>query len=186
MLNKEKFGQIMSGMAGMYNIIITEFTLDTYYEIFKDYSDDQFSRAVTQTIREHKYSTLPKPAEILEYLEGTRDDKALIAWYQLMEAVKKGGYHASIEFADPLIPHIVNELGGWMWFCCTQKEELPFIQKRFEDLYRLFLKRQIQPINQRLIGFYEAQNIQSGKEITPPIRIGFAEITKQIEMENND
>ena len=42
MLNKEKFGQIMSGMAGMYNIVITEFTLDIYYEIFKGYSDEQF------------------------------------------------------------------------------------------------------------------------------------------------
>src|SRR3990167_2852773 len=186
MLDKIKFAQIMLMLGEIYDKQITEVVADMYYEILRDFEYGGVADAVKKVIASHKYSTLPKPAQILEYLEGTHDDKALTAWYQVMEAVKKGGYHASIEFADPLISYIVNELGGWMWFCCTQKEELPFIQKRFEDLYRLFLKRQIQPINQRLIGFYEAQNIQSGKEITPPIRIGFAEITKQIEMENND
>jgi hypothetical protein len=93
-----------------------------------------------------------------------------------MEAVQKGGYYASIEFADPIITYAINELGGWQWFCCTQKDELPFIQKRFMDLYRLFLKRGVQS-SIRLIGFIEGRNNQLGhfKDIPEPIRIGFIE-----------
>lgn len=174
MLNRINFCEIMTGIAGMLQVTLTEFMLETYFEIFQDYQDEQFKKAVLDVLKTSKYHTFPKPAEILEFLEGTRDDKALMAWLKVMEAVQKGGYYASIEFADPIIAHAVNELGGWQWFCCTQKDELPFIQKRFMDLYRLLLKRGVQD-NIRLIGFIEAQNNQLGylKDIPKPIRIGF-------------
>ncbi len=44
---------------------------DMYFEIFKDYSYKQFNQAVTLCVKSHKYNTLPKPADILEFLEGT-------------------------------------------------------------------------------------------------------------------
>lgn len=181
MIDKNDFGKLMCMLGEVFDKQITELLADIYYKIFKDYDYSQTESAFYKVIRSNKYATLPKPAEMLEYLEGTRDDKTLAAWLQVMEAVRKGGYHASIEFADPIIPHCVNDLGGWMWFCCTEKVELPFIQKRFEDLYRLYLKRELQVDNVRLIGFHEAQNSQKGKEIAPAIRIGFIEIPGQIE-----
>jgi len=176
MLNKEKFVSALTGLCDLYAKVPSEFIFSSYYEIFKNYTNDEFDRAITKCLKERVYSTLPKPAEILEFLEGTRDDKALVAWLQVMEAVKKGGYYTSIEFADPIIAHCVNELGGWQFFCSSQKDELPFIQKRFMDLYRLFLKRGVED-NVRLIGFIEARNNQLGhtKDIPEPIRIGFNE-----------
>lgn len=183
MLNRISFCEIMTGVAGMLQLTLTEFMLDTYFEIFQNYSIEQFKKAVLDVLKTSKYHTFPKPAEILEFLEGTRDDKALMAWLQVMEAVQKGGYYASIEFVDPIIGHCVLELGGWQWFCCTQKDELPFIEKRFMDLYRLFLKRGIQG-NIRLIGFIEAANNQKGnlKDIPEPIRIGFLDEPKKLEI----
>src|SRR3990167_9787858 len=180
-LDKIKFAKIMIGLGEIYDKQITEFVADIYYEILKDFDYLKIEIAIRKVISTHKYNTLPKPADILEFLQGANSDKSLIAWYQVLESVKKGGYHASIEFADPIIPHCVNELGGWMWFCCTQKDELPFIQKRFEDLYRLFLKQETLIKNVRLIGFHEARNTQKGKGVVPPIRIGFSVIARQIE-----
>lgn len=182
MLNREKFMEVFTGLCDMYGKIPSEFMLDTYFSIFQDYTAEEFGNAVQRCLKERVYNNLPKPAEILEFLEGTKDDKALTAWLQVMEAVRKGGYYASIVFTDPIIPRVVNELGGWQEFCCTQKDELPFIQKRFMDLYRLFLKREQLP-NEKLIGFIEARNMQSGhtKEIPEPIEIGFMEEQKQIE-----
>lgn len=173
MLDKIGFAKLMLILGEIYDKQITEFVADIYYDILKDYDYLVVESAIKKVISSHKYNTLPKPADILEYLEGTRDDKALVAWLQVMEAVQKGGYYASIEFADPIIAHSINELGGWQWFCCTQKDELPFIQKRFMDLYRLFLKRGVKD-NLRLIGFIEARNNQLGnfKDIPEPIRIG--------------
>jgi len=176
MLNKERFASIMVGLCDIYGIVPSEFILDTYYAIFKDYDNKSLENAINKCIKGRVYNNIPKPAEILEYLEGTKDDKALIAWLQLKEAVVKGGYYASIEFADPIISNCVNELGGWVWFCNQPKDELPFVEKRFMDLYRLFLKRGVTD-NQRLIGFIEAQNSNKGYDIPEPIRIGFVNDT---------
>jgi hypothetical protein len=164
----------MTGLFDMYGKVPSQFIFDTYYEIFKDYEAEVFSRAVTKCLKEKVYNSVPKPAEILEFLEGTRDDKALLAWLQLMHAVEVGGYYTSIEFADLIIAPAVNELGGWQWFCSQPKDELPFIQKRFMDLYRLFLRREISG-GGRLIGWHEAQNNRRGylKDVPPTLRIGF-------------
>jgi hypothetical protein len=184
MLDKAKFADLMTGLFDMYSKVPSQFIFDTYYEIFKDYDFEAFSLAVRKCLKEKVYNSVPKPAEILEFLEGTRDDKALVGWLQLMEAVEKGGYYTSIEFADPVIPHAVNELGGWQWFCSQPKDELPFIQKRFMDLYRLFLKREISGSG-RLIGWTEAQNNIKGylKDAPPALRIGF-EIKSVKELEH--
>lgn len=182
MLDKSKFANIMSGLAEMYKQTLSEFMLDMYYAILKDYEYEQVERAIKKVMSNYKYSTLPKPADILEYLEGTRDDKALIAWLQAKEAVSKGGYYASIVFKDPIIAHVLNELGGWQEFCCAQIKDLPFIEKRFLDMYRLLEKREIKE-NVKLIGYIELHNGEVGftDKIPDPIMIGFEEEVKQIE-----
>jgi hypothetical protein len=173
MLDKNEFVKVMTGMCELFNTTPSDFIFDAYYAIFKDYELDQFKSAVNSVMRTHVYNTLPKPAVIIEFLDGTKDDKALGAWLQVKEAVNKGGYYASIEFADPIISHCLNELGGWMWFCSQQITELPFIEKRFMDLYRLFLKRGPQE-NVRLMGYIETTNRQKGLDNVPePVRIGF-------------
>jgi len=177
MLNRIEFIEIMNGLSGLYNITITEFTLGIYYDIFKDYDCESFRKAVIDCIKDRVYSSLPKPAEILQFLEGTRHDKALTAWLQAKEAVDKGGYYASIEFSDPIISHCLVQLGGWMEFCSQPINELPFIEKRFIDLYRLYLKREIkEPV--KLIGYIEAFNNKAGHfdAIPAPIRIGFEQM----------
>lgn len=174
MLDREKFVKLMTGLCELFNKTPSEFIYDVYYDVLKNYSYEQVNAAVMNCIKAYKYNLLPKPAEIIEFLEGSKDDKALMAWLQIKEAIIKGGYYASIEFADPIIAHCINGLGGWQWFCCQQKDEMPFIEKRFMDLYRLFLKRGVVG-NVRLIGFIEARNTQTGylKDILEPIRIGF-------------
>jgi len=176
-MNKVDFAKRILVLGEIYDKQITKTLTDVYYEIFKDYSTETFSRALEKCLRTRAYSSLPKPAEILEFLEGTPQDKALIAWLQVKEAIGKGGYYASIEFADPVIAHCVNWLGGWTWLCCSQIDEMPFIEKRFLDMYRLLAKRETLPENVRLVGFIEAQNNQAGYsgDIPKPIRIGFGE-----------
>ena len=176
MLDKERFIQVLSGLCDLYGKSASEFIFNTYYEIFKDYTNEALEGAIKKCLRERVYSTLPKPAEILEFLEGTRDDKALIAWLQAKGAASKVGHWHSVEFKDPLISHCLQELGGWIGFCSAQIDELPFIEKRFMNLYNLFLKRETkEPV--KLIGYVELKNFELGysKDIPKPTKIGFEE-----------
>ena len=181
MLDKSRFADIMSGLADMYKQTLSEFMLDMYYDILKGYEYEQVERAIKKVMANYKYNTMPKPADILEYLEGTRDDKALIAWMRAKEAVQKGGYYASVVFKDPIIAHCINELGGWQEFCCAQISELPFIEKRFLDMYRVFEKREIKN-NVKLMGEIEISCMRWGdlEKIPEPIKIGFEGEVKQI------
>ena len=173
MLDKTKFISIMTGLCEVYKQTPSEFIFDMYYEIFKNYDYKQLTEAVRKVLSTHKYNTLPKPTDILEYLEGSASDKSLIAWLKAKEAVRKGGYVATIEFDDPIISHCLQELGGWQWFCNCPIDELPFVEKRFRDLYNLLQKREIiNPV--RLIGFVEQKNRERGHndKIPKPILIG--------------
>uniref|UniRef100_A0A6M3IVP5 DUF6475 domain-containing protein n=1 Tax=viral metagenome TaxID=1070528 RepID=A0A6M3IVP5_9ZZZZ len=182
MLDRNEFIKTMVGLYDMYGKVPSEFILDTYYGIFEEYTAEEFNKAVMKCLKEKVYNSVPKPAEIIEFLEGTKDDKALIAWNQVLDAIRKGGYYSSVEFYDPIIPACINELGGWQWIGSQQHEDMVFIEKRFMILYRLFLKRGTED-NHRMIGFIEASNGRRGylDDIPAPIKIGFPrEQTKQI------
>ena len=182
MLEKSRFLELMTGLSQLYDKDLSPFALDIYYDILKDYEYPRLEKAVKQVIANNKYNCIPKPAEILEYLVGTRDDKALSAWLQAHNAAIAVGHWQSVEFKDPIISHCLNELGGWIAFCSAQIEELPFIEKRFMNLYNLFLKREVkEPM--KLVGFVELKNFEKGyfTDIPEPIKIGFTEEQKQLE-----
>jgi len=156
----------------LYDKKITEGIAEIYYDIFKNYSVDEFKTAAYKVIKSHVYNSLPKPASILEFLEGTSDDKALMAWSLAQDAVVKVGYYDSPKVEDPIISNCIVELGGWQEFCSVKTSELPFVEKRFTDLYRLFLKRGCGMLE--LVGFHNAGNKLKGykENIKPPILIG--------------
>lgn len=171
MLNKESFTKIMIGLCELYKQQISEFIFDSYYEIFKKYETSAFERAVNLCVKNHKYNSLPKPANILEFLDGTREDQAMLAWLKAKEAVKKAGYYESVEFDDPIISNCIIELGGWMGFCSSLVDELPFVEKRFLELYRVISLRGSKSV--KLIGFTEQRNSELGYEAPKTIKIGF-------------
>jgi hypothetical protein len=169
-----EFQPILYGLGELYDKELTPNLVNIYYEIFKDFSIERFKKAIGEVIKSHKYANLPKPAEILEYLEGTREDNALIAWLKVRGAIENVGYYESVEFDDPVISHCLFQMGGWMKVCEVLNKDLPFMEKDFMELYRLYAKRGItQPI--KLSGFFEVDNLAKGfySNIPEPIKIGW-------------
>lgn len=167
----------MEGLQEMYRPEkeIRVVMLELYYSTFKEYDIKLFEQAVGKVIKIHKFNTIPTPAEILSFLENNPDEKSLIAWNKILEARSKAGYYNSVIFDDYLIHHCIKDLGGWMWLCEQHTDTLPFVEKRFKELYNIFSKRQPENNIDRLIGFAEAQNAKGGfvKDIPEPILIGF-------------
>lgn len=179
MLNRDEFIKMLSGLCEMFNKQPSEFIFDTYYDILKNYSNEQVRFAVRNCLKSHKWNTLPKPAELLEFIEGSKEDKALRAWVYVLEAIRKAGYYQTVEFKDKIIHSCLNELGGWQWLCSQQKDDLPFIEKRFLDLYRVFSARPVLDVP-RLMGFFEVKNYETGHNTPKPVMIGYEEERLQI------
>lgn len=174
MMPINEFNIVMLGLCEIYNKQPSEFLIEMYYNIFHGYHINQFKKAVTGCIKSNKYNVLPKPAEILEFLEGSKEDITLLAWIYAKEGVQKCGYFNTPDFRDPIISHCLEELGGWVKFCSTSLEELPFVKKKFMDYYRLFLKREIKE-PKKLAGYAEIINNNKGYDNFERIKIGYNE-----------
>lgn len=161
MLDKSKFINLMTGMCEVFNHKPSEFIYDVYYTCLKEFEYEEVAVAVNKVIATHKYNTLPKPADILSFLQETKEDLALGAWIQVKDAMFRHGYYETVEFKDKKIHSCIESLGGWMWLCSQKEEDMPFIEKRFVELYALFCKRQDTP-PQRLLGYHETNNAGKG------------------------
>jgi len=69
MLSKQIFIEYMTGFCEIFNKQPSEFIYSAYYEILKGYSTERVKRAMMACVKSHKYDSLPKPAEILQFLE---------------------------------------------------------------------------------------------------------------------
>jgi hypothetical protein len=72
------------------------------------------------------------------------------------------GAYQSVAFDDPAIHLTVEDIGGWPSLCRTLIDDLPFVQKRFTEAYRMHAARPETPHPARLIGATEIAN-QSAK-----------------------
>jgi len=181
MLDKNKFVELLTGLCEVFNKQPSKTIFNVYYEIFRDYSEERIKKAVIACLKTHKFNTLPKPADILQFLEESHEDKALRAWLYVREAMQKADFYFSVDFKDKVIPHCIEALGGWMWLCEQAGKDIPFIERRFLDLYRIFSKRELKD-SPKMIGFFEAKNRENGyeKETPKPIQIGYKQEELQI------
>ncbi|MBR1660283.1 MAG: hypothetical protein IJ705_08195 [Oscillospiraceae bacterium] len=95
---------------------------------------------VKRALEEHMgYSPyMPKPSDIRQRIEGSDEDRAALAWAEVIRAMGRWGYWDSVRFPDPAIHLAIAEMGGWMHLCATlTNENLPFRQKDFAGYYAL-------------------------------------------------
>lgn len=178
-MTKEEFSKLFLALCEVFNKAPSKILADIYYKLFKQYSYQEFEHAVAECIKSNKYNVLPKPAELLEYLQGSKEDQTLLAWTQAKEGVQKVGYTNTPDFKDPIISHCIAELGGWQKFCQLPVDELPFVEKEFFKLYRLFKQRKVVEAVP-LPGYYEIVNNNTGYAKPDPIQIGYDNPKKMI------
>ncbi len=170
-MDKREFTKIMAGLCELYNKEVSEFILDIYWRIFGKYDLKTFQRGIDGCLVERKYNTVPKPAEILEFIEGKQEDMAALAWSQVVKAVREYDYINTVIFKDKTIHQVIDHLGGWQWLCDQTKDELKFIAKDFYRLYPVFKKRGGD--TPKLTGFVEQENQKMGyeKDIPAPVKV---------------
>ncbi len=161
MLDKKLFVNLMTGLCDMYDKRPSEFIFNIYYDALKEFEYSAVEAAVKKVIATYKYNTLPKPCDILEYLQGTQEDTAMIAWLAVRDAIENYGYYYSISFDDPVISHCIFQMGGWMEISQVLNKDILYVEKEFLELYRLFAKRGIEK-PMKLPGYIEVVNRAKG------------------------
>ena len=176
MKNKKSFIKYMATLAVIFDKELTDALAEVYWQVLEPFSDEDCDKAFQKVMATSRF--WPKPADFLEVLQGTEEEKAVNAWIEVDRAMKRIGTYSSVTFKDHVIHSVIETMGGWISLGETCSSEWKWKQKEFERLYTFMEKRADHPGH--LPGLIEIDNQARGFSIEPPVRIGFEE-RKQLE-----
>lgn len=168
--DEERFAALMLEMAEAVSQEVSPFKIEIYFKHLSDMPYEDVERAFQNVIRTRVTSTFPKVAEIRQAVHGDPQDKALIAWEQLIKSIRGVGGYRSVIFDDPVITAIIEREGGWEKVCNMTSEEIKWFGKDFLKIYPSYANREL-PVK-KLAGISEGYNETMGvksHEIKPVI-----------------
>ena len=170
------FLALMQGLTELYSKKLSPELMNIYWVTLSDFDFTDVRKAMERHVVNPDNGTfMPKPADILRYLEGNTVSKALQAWNKALCAVAKQGPYQTIVFDDALIHAVIQEMGGWVNFCKVNEEDLPFRCREFEKRYSAFLLRPPSDYVPHLTGIFDQENHVKGLSSRTPILLGHLE-----------
>lgn len=171
MQNETKFNELMAAMAEVFDKEITESLLSVYWQVLEPYQDIESISALNKCLLSCKF--FPKPADLLEQLQGNNEDLALIAWGKVDYAIRHIGGNSSVVFDDPVIHLALEAMGGWHDTNEWQERDMTWKRKEFLATYHAQKHSGRQP-SPYLQGSTEIQQRAQGytSVITKPKQIG--------------
>lgn len=151
------FAAVMVETAEAAGIRLTETRIRIYALDLEDLPPDAIVAAFRRVRREGS-GFFPSVAEIRRQVEGTPDDRALLAWTALERAVGLVGAYQSLDVADTAAAEaLVTVFGTWPAFCAHEAgPELLVKRQAFLAAYRAARARERDAGPRRLIGLHEA------------------------------
>jgi len=163
--DKAEFFKYLVGMSDVYRQPLSEAALSIWWEALADYPIEAIRAAMTQYVKTPGKRFAPAIGDVTEILIGSQTDAALLAWHEVLAAIRDYGHYHSVRFADPLVHHIITGMGGWIAVSAMTNTELPFRAKEFQALYMAHvLRKQELPQIGYLSGAYEIGNGNAGME----------------------
>jgi hypothetical protein len=178
-----KFTAMMAGIGELYGKVISAQLTDIYWRALKTYELQDVHHAFHTHVNNPDCGQFfPKPADIVRFIDGSGESKALEAWAKVEKAIIQVGRYQSIVFDDPLIHAVLEDMGGWIKLCSVKNEAMPFCANEFRKRYLGFVMRNPKRHPKYLCGLSEAENVKNGFESAAPLLIGDAKKAELVMM----
>lgn len=156
----DRFLADLSATAELLEATCSEVRAIGYFETLADLPLEIVLAALVAVRKHWKISrVLPTPGEIRELALGSVEDRGLLAWQRVWQALDEVGTYRSVDFGDPAIHGVLEQMGewhqAWRWERLSERE-LGFVRRDFCQLYRLWSPAQRTPAY--LSGQHEIQN----------------------------
>lgn len=179
--DKAKFVEVLSGVHDFYGRDLSKFAVAVWLQACEAFSVEQVTKALSAHLMDaERGQFMPKPADIVRQLQGTKTDRSLVAWGKVLEACQRVGAYTSVCFDDGLIHAAIEDMGGWIKLCRSSTDELGYLQKRFCDAYRAYAERGDTQFPALLAGEHDIANSARGYGAKPPVLIGNPERAKRV------
>lgn len=181
---KPRFAQAMAGLAAIYSKDLPEILVEVYWDSLKRFDFKAVGVAFKRHYEGESGAFWPKPSDIITIIEGSSEDRSIVAWYKVDKAVRERGPYVSVLFDDPVIMATIEQMGGWVDFCNSPDEEdHKFKGERFKKAYRANLKNPELDYPSKLIGISEANSNMRGIKASEPVAlIGSPEKCAEVKM----
>lgn len=156
----DRFKQVLTKTFLVYEKTLNDVLLEVWWESLRPYELQEVTRSLSAHIRNPDSGQfLPKPADVVRGIRGSNANTAQSAWTKVDGAIRKIGPHRSVAFDDPIIHRVIQDMGGWIRLNKITNEELPFVQREFENRYRGFsVTGEIPEYPRTLVGIAEDYN----------------------------
>lgn len=170
-----EFATLLSQVMKLHRQPVTPDVLDMWWEGLRGFSLDDVRRAFNaHTFDPERGQFPPKPADIVRALQGTRPDRAAVAWGKVFQAMGSVGAYRHVAFDDPIIHAAVQDMGGWPKLCRWPTDELSYAQTQFAKTYAALAERGIEGYPRVLQGDCspDSEYIRKGLKPPAPVLIG--------------
>ncbi len=168
-----EFTIMMVGIGEIYRTTISKFLTDIYWKSLQQFEWQD----VESALNAHIYNPdcgqfFPKPADVVRFIEGSGETRALQAWSKVEQAIRQIGGYQSVAFDDPLIHAVLENMGGWTRLCSVTLDELPFRCNEFQKRYMGFVQKKPERHPQYLAGIIELENTKNNFPVPAPLLLG--------------
>jgi len=146
---------------------------DIFYEAVKPYGYEAVKNAFSTHIKNPDTGQfMPKPADIVRIIDGTAADNSMQAWSKVVKAISAAGMYATVVFDDPVIHLVIRDMGGWIYLCQTDEDELKFRCHEFSNRYKAYKgSGRLPSYPKMLYGIAESENSAKGVEHYDKIKL---------------
>lgn len=163
--DKARFVQLMAVLGETFGKDVSPTLASIYFKAFTAWDLDTFEAAVTKAVVTLRF--FPKPAELIELIEGTATDHTAMAeqaWYQLWRALGHAGTYRSLFCEDRVLAETIRRLfGDWPATGMMPRAESndgPMYQVRHKEFVATYVRllKAREPYEPYLIGRTESEN----------------------------
>ena len=113
-----------------------EDTANFMFDILNEYPFELVYNAVKEHCKTNKF--FPVVSDIATQIEGSIEDRATVAWYQILKARKMFGLRKSIRFSTPATHFAIDRMCGWENLCnMITDSNASYMLRDFKVFYRL-------------------------------------------------
>ena len=176
-----KFAVLMMSIGELYGKAISQPITELYWQILERFQWEDVEQALQAHLQNPDTGQyFPKPADVVRFIEGSGETKALQAWSKIEQAIHRVGRYQSLAFDDSMIHAVLEEMGGWVKLCATGLDEIPFRANEFQKRYMGFMLKKPNRYPRYLCGLAEGENAKNGYPFKPPLLVGDAKKVQQV------
>jgi hypothetical protein len=182
-----KFTTMLINLGELYGRNISEILTDLYWQSLKCFEFQDVKRALEAHIHNPDSGQyFPKPADLVRFIDGSGETKALQAWAKVEKTISQVGIYQNVVFDDPLIHAVLEDMGGWVKLCTTLSKELPFRAIEFQKRYMIFVIKPPGRYPKYCYGLIESVNAHHGYSIKSQLFVGDPKKAKQVILAGSD